>query len=109
MQASWIKRFTTPTSRRLSLTALAHVGTARSQRTLVELASLESQPLELRKLAADSFATSRERFGVLLTAEEIALQYDRYNASETATAEVQASARPDARHLGKANPRRAAK
>lgn len=73
----------------VSLTALAHVGTASSQRTLVELASLESQPLELRKLAAKAFAASRERYGVLLTAEEMALQYDRYNASETATAEVQ--------------------
>ena len=72
-----------------ALQALAHVGTAGSQHTLVDFVSLESQPLELRQLAADSFAKSRERFGVLLTAAEIAQQYDRYNASETASAETQ--------------------
>jgi CheY-like chemotaxis protein len=73
----------------VSLAASAHVGTAGSQRTLIEFASLESQSMELRQLAADAFAKSRERYGVLLTGEEIALQYDRYNASETATANVQ--------------------
>jgi hypothetical protein len=73
----------------VSLAALAHVGTAGSQRTLVDFASLESQALELRRLAADAFATSRERYGVLLSADEIVQQYDRYNASETANADVQ--------------------
>ena len=45
--------------------------------------------MELRQLAADAFSKSRERYGVLLSSEEIALQYDRYNASETASADVQ--------------------
>jgi hypothetical protein len=72
-----------------SLRALANVGTAASQRALLDFASLESQPIGLRHLAAESFATSRDRFGVLLTAAEIALQYDRYNASETADADTQ--------------------
>ena len=83
-----------------ALEALAYVGTAGSQRTLVEFISSDSQPLELRQLAAESFATSRQRFGVLLTAAEIALQYDRYNASETATRRKPETARPSARHFG---------
>lgn len=78
-----------PEFSKAALAALAHVGTAGSQRTLVDFASLESQPLELRQLAVDAFANSRKRYGVLLSTQEIALQYDRYNASETASAEVQ--------------------
>jgi hypothetical protein len=73
-----------------ALKALANVGTAGAQRTLVDFASQSAQPMELRKLAAESFATNRTKFGVLLSTEEIAIQYDRYNASETATADVQA-------------------
>jgi hypothetical protein len=72
-----------------TLRALANVGTAGSQRTLVDVASQAAQPMELRKLAAESFAANRAKFGVLLSTEEIALQYDRYNASETATADEQ--------------------
>jgi hypothetical protein len=72
-----------------TLRALANVGTAGSQRTLVDVASQAAQPMELRRLAAQSFAINRAKFGVLLSTEEIALQYDRYNASETATADVQ--------------------
>jgi hypothetical protein len=72
-----------------TLKALANVGTAGSQRTLVDVASQAAQPMELRKLAAQSFTTNREKFGVLLSTEEIALQYDRYNSSETASADVQ--------------------
>jgi hypothetical protein len=72
-----------------TLKALANVGTAGSQRTLVDVASQAAQPMELRQLAAQSFVTNRAKFGVLLSTEEIALQYDRYNASETASAETQ--------------------
>ncbi len=78
-----------PDLTKASLAALANVGTAGSQRTLVDFASLAAQPMPLRQLAADSFARSRSRFGVLLTAAEIAQQYDRYNASETADADTQ--------------------
>ncbi len=78
-----------PDLTKASLAALANAGTAGSQRTLVDFASLAAQPMPLRQLAADSFARSRSRFGVLLTAAEIAQQYDRYNASETASVETQ--------------------
>lgn len=79
-----------PDLAQVSLAALAHVGTAGSQRTLVDFVNNEAQPMELRQLAADAFATNRERYGVLLTADEIVTQYDRYNASEAASVEVQA-------------------
>lgn len=72
-----------------SLGALAAAGTAGSQQALVDFASLPSQPLELRRQAAKAFADSFEQFGCLLTADQIAAQYDRYNASESADAETQ--------------------
>ena len=74
----------------ISLRALAAAGTAGSQRTLAEIASLHTQSIKIRQAAAEGFATSCERFGCLLTAAEIAQQYDRYNASETADADTQA-------------------
>ena len=67
-----------------SLRALTIIGTAGSQQTLVDLASQDFQPIELRERAAAAFATSVERFGKQLTAAEVHRQYDRYNASATA-------------------------
>jgi CheY-like chemotaxis protein len=73
---------------------LATLGTASSQRVLVDLASFVAQPLELRQAAAKAFAVSVADFGALLTSGEIHQQYDRYNRSETqdqATQKVLAS------------------
>jgi hypothetical protein len=73
---------------------LATLGTASSQRVLVDLASFVAQPLELRQAAAKAFAASVADFGALLTSGEIHQQYDRYNRSETqdqATQKVLAS------------------
>ncbi|TWU29901.1 HEAT repeat domain-containing protein [Bythopirellula polymerisocia] len=72
-----------------SLEALAVAGTAGSQQTLAAFASQPTQPIELRRQAAKAFSESFERFGCLLTAEQIAAQYDRYNASETADPDTQ--------------------
>jgi CheY-like chemotaxis protein len=63
---------------------LAALGTATGQHDLVELASNASAPLPQRSIAAQAFAESVRRHGILLTTGEIALQYDRYNASATA-------------------------
>ncbi len=73
----------------VSLAALASAGTAGSQQTLADFASMPNQPLELRRQAAQAFAKSVDRFGCLLTADQIAAQYDRYNASETADTDTQ--------------------
>ena len=73
---------------------LATLGTPRSQKALVDLASFAAQPLELRQAASAAFASSVADFGPLLTTGEIHLQYDRYNQSETqdqATQKVLAS------------------
>lgn len=61
---------------------LGNLGTHESQRTLVELASRESQPLEVRRAALAALGRNVERNGILLTTGEISRQYDRYNASE---------------------------
>ncbi len=61
---------------------LGQIGSPQSQRTLVELASDQLQPLAQRQMAASSFAQAVQARGVLLTSEEILRQYDRYNDSE---------------------------
>jgi hypothetical protein len=60
---------------------LAKLGTHSSQRSLVELASQHARPLAVRQAAAAGFAQSVPRFGVQLTTDEIAAQYERYNQS----------------------------
>ncbi len=63
--------------------ALANLGTPRSQRALVDLASRHTQPLALRRTAAAAFRQNLVQYGPLLSTDEIHLQYDRYNSSET--------------------------
>lgn len=60
---------------------LAALGTATSQRTLIDVASQPGQPSEIRQAAAQAFAESVARFGTLLTTSEINQQYERYNQS----------------------------
>jgi hypothetical protein len=72
-----------------SLRVLALLGTADSQRQLVNYASTSSLSLATRRQARDAFAQSAERFGKLLTSQELLRQYDRYNTSETADLETQ--------------------
>jgi hypothetical protein len=49
---------------------------------LVEVASRLTQPLEVRTAAAKAFRQNIEKYGVLLTTDEIRAQYRRYNESE---------------------------
>jgi hypothetical protein len=60
---------------------LGNLGTAESQRALVELASRNAVPLADRLAAASALARSTEKYGVLLTIPQIRLQYDRYSQS----------------------------
>ena len=62
---------------------LGNLGTPRSQRALLDLASRHTQPLALRQAAAAAFRENLVRHGALLSTDEIKRQYDRYNASET--------------------------
>ena len=72
-----------------SVAALAALGTPESQTMLVDFASLGTLPIETRQAAAEALAASVTKFGVQLKRDQIALQYDRYNASETADAATQ--------------------
>ncbi len=68
----------------------AKLGTARAQRELVNYASQNGQDLDSRQAAVEGFAAAVKEFGVLLTTDEIRLQYRRYNSSVTQSKEVQA-------------------
>jgi hypothetical protein len=74
--------FTPPLS-----TKAAHLmgmlGSPDAQRSLVTLASQHARPLADRQAAAKGFATAVERRGLLLSRDEILLQYERYNQSES--------------------------
>jgi CheY-like chemotaxis protein len=69
---------------------LGTLGTATSQKSLVDLTSQTGRPEEMRQAAAQAFAASVSRFGTLLTTGEINLQYTRYNQSEGQDAQTQA-------------------
>ena len=68
----------------------AKLGTARAQRELVNYASQNGQDLDSRQAAVEGFAAAVKEHGVLLTTDEIRLQYSRYNSSATQTKEIQA-------------------
>jgi hypothetical protein len=61
---------------------LANLNSAESQRSLVEAASRFTLPMALRQAAAIAFRQNTQKFGILLTTEEIRQQYRRYNESE---------------------------
>ncbi len=60
---------------------LGQLGTAKGQRSLLELADLSTQPLPTRQAAVTAFAHSVRQHGILLTREELLQQYDLYNAN----------------------------
>ena len=60
---------------------LGSLGTPDSQRILVDFASQSALALDERQVAAAAFAKSVKRGGTLLTAADVQLQYDRYQAS----------------------------
>ena len=68
---------------------IAKLGTAKSQEVLAKFASQSGYSIEQRTAATKCFADSVERFGTLLTTDQIQQQYDRYNASKSETVEVQ--------------------
>ncbi|MCS7304583.1 MAG: hypothetical protein NZ602_05680 [Thermoguttaceae bacterium] len=68
---------------------LGSLGTPASQKALVDLASRGTHPVEIRQAAVDAFAQSVQKFGILLTAQQIERQYDLYNASRHLPAETQ--------------------
>ena len=61
---------------------LSNLGTPLAQRELVSFASQGSNPIDSRRVAAESLGRSIETGSTLLTRDQIKQQYDRYNASE---------------------------
>jgi CheY-like chemotaxis protein len=80
----------TPEFSALAAKVLGTLGTATSQKSLVNLTSQIGRPEEMRQAAAQAFAESVSRYGTLLTTSEINLQYARYNQSEYQDARTQA-------------------
>ena len=68
---------------------LGNLGTAESQQALLEVASRWTQPIELRKAAAEAFRRHAQASGILLTSGQILRQYERYNQSEDRDAPTQ--------------------
>jgi hypothetical protein len=60
---------------------LGLLGSPDAQRSLVTLASQHARPLAERQAAARAFDLAVVRHGLLLTRDEILLQYERYNQS----------------------------
>jgi hypothetical protein len=65
-----------------AVAVLGNLHTRDVQQTLVDLASRPAQPIKLRVAAAKAFGQNVRRNGILLTSQQILLQYDRYNQSE---------------------------
>jgi hypothetical protein len=68
---------------------LGLLGSPEAQRALVTLASQHARPLAERQAAAQGFGVAVERHGLLLTRDDIRVQYERYNQSETLDAGTQ--------------------
>ncbi len=81
LQQALLTALATPALSAQSASLLGTLGTAESQRALVELASQTDYPLELRQAAAKAFAASVKKYRILLTTTEMLRQYDRYNRS----------------------------
>ncbi len=68
---------------------LGNLGTPLAQQKLMDIASQEQLPTETRQAAVESLERAFGRHGILLTTQQIRLQYDRYNASERLPEETQ--------------------
>ncbi len=68
---------------------MTRLGTPSSQLSLVDLASVATQPIESRQIAATAFRDSVRHFGLRLSPSEILRQYQRYNESAQLDAATQ--------------------
>lgn len=71
-------------------TVLGELATVNGQRSLLELADLEAQPLSARAAAAAAFARSVRKYGIMLERAEILEQYALYNANSARNADTHA-------------------
>ena len=68
---------------------LASQPTAVAQRAMLGFVSQSDLPIEAREQVVDAFESAVNRGGTMLTTDDIELQYERYNASESLPVETQ--------------------
>ncbi len=78
-----------PDLTRASVRILQNRPTATAQVQLVDMASRTVLPLEIRQIALAGFENHVAENGILLTTDQILLQFDRYNASANLDQETQ--------------------
>jgi HEAT repeat protein len=71
-------------------TVLGQLASVNGQRSLLELADLETQSLVARQAAAAAFARSVRKYGIMLTRAEILEQYGLYNGNAGRNADTSA-------------------
>jgi len=89
VEAAVLSTLNVPGLSTLAAAVLANLGTAESQRALVDVASRTTAPAEDRTAAFSAFRRSTQQYGILLTIPQIRLQYDRYNQSANQDAATQ--------------------
>lgn len=72
-----------------SIEVLGRTSSPEAQAILLRIASQHSLPIEQRKQAAKAFDESVRQFGVMLTRQQVATQYNVYNGSESLDAPTQ--------------------
>jgi HEAT repeat protein len=89
VQEAIIKAVDQPELSVFAARALGMLGTARAQRSLVDVTSQHGRPIELRQAAAVAFREAVAREHLQLTTKEVVLQYQIYNLSEHLDRETQ--------------------
>ncbi len=79
LESVLVRQLNFPDRASAAITLLGSVGTASSQSTLVQFATRQDPPLDLRRKAVEAFRESVARHGLLLTTKQIVRQYDLYN------------------------------
>ena len=88
-EPAFVSAVSVPSLTRYASPILGSMGTANSQKALVNTASRNSLDLVSRQAAAQAFDRAVEKRRVMLTQQDILRQYDRYNASETLDKQTQ--------------------
>ncbi len=88
-EPAFISAVSVPSLTRYASPILGSMGTANSQKALVNTASRNGLDLASRQAAAQAFDRAVQKRRVMLTQKDILRQYDRYNASETLDKQTQ--------------------
>ena len=90
LESPLLTTFRAPRLVEQAIPLVGKMGTQACQSDLIDYVSQYVNPIELRQAAAKAFDNAVQRRGLLLLPQQVANQYERYNASESASAETQA-------------------